>query len=149
MYISLATGDMAQRAYRPWERELENRSCSPLSCFSLPPLLQLPTLTETILMAENSLRKKESNYPSVSSVTWISLLMAWRRAGEGTSEENGQGRTGPSLWQKLWDQHSPFCLPRLHLPAILAALLPKHHQCIFLMSALISNLWVGLPITYQ
>lgn len=63
----------AQTVHREWSpcmygsegllalgKEPENRSCSLLACISLPPLLQLPALTEIILMtAENSRRKKK------------------------------------------------------------------------------------------
>lgn len=115
-------------------------------------LLQLPTLTEIILViSENSLRTKESNYRSVSSVTWTSLLMSWRRAGEGTREENGQGQTGPSLQRKTWGQHRHFCLPHLHYkslacnPGCTGTKAPSRP----ISKAPTSNLGMVLPITYQ
>lgn len=112
-------------------RELESKSGSPLSCFSLPPLLQLPTPTETILMmTKSSLRKRESNYPSVSSACW------WLGGKQERAQGKRMGRDEPD---------HPFGRSRRvstaifayyifitnHLPATLAALIPKHHQCVF------------------
>lgn len=130
IYAWLAIRDITQRAYWPWERELENRSCFPL--FLLSPFSPTPASnSEAILMmAENTFRRKESSYPCFSLLSWIRLLMAWRRAGGGTRVERGQGRAGQSLQQKPYSQHGHFCLLYLHYKP-LVALIPKHHQCIF------------------
>lgn len=120
---------MAQRAYWPWEKELEDRTCFP------PFLLFLfsPTTasnSDTILMtAENTLRWKGSNYPFVSSLSWIRLLVleeSWR----GHKVDDGQRWAGQSLQQKSYSQHRHFCFLHLHYK-LLAALIAKHHRCIF------------------
>lgn len=131
---------MAQMAYWPWEKALEKISCSLLSyCSFLPHSSFNCCWNSSNYGRKFTEKKRESDCPAPSSVSWISLLMTCRNVGDGIDEGNREGWVGPCFLTALSHKVSSniffayYIVTINHLTANLAAMIPKHHHKILII----------------
>lgn len=130
IYPSLAIGDMAQGLTGPGKGTRKQVWLSPFLLFPSSPTPASNSHWNYLNDDKKLIEKKESNYPSVSSACWWLGGKLERAQGKRMGRHEGDHPFGRSR-RVSTAIFAYYIFITNHLPATLAALIPKHHQYIF------------------